>query len=100
MKRSGAVIDNDVLGWADEQKERLLEDYGRLFQVSKHPELPEGSGDDEIATFCKTHDCDLFTADTRGHKGFFKAGIRSIKITEYQRWSAGKKTVFLIQISK
>jgi len=45
--RNIAIIDHDILGWGDEQKDVLLKKYKEIRRVGHHPDLPRRSFDDK-----------------------------------------------------
>ncbi len=93
-----AVIDKDILGWADEQREALLERYVTILKVGQHPDLQQRSLDEKIASYCKDNNCDLLTGDGKAYMHYFKAGIKTIQITQYDYWTGGDRPVYLIEI--
>jgi hypothetical protein len=94
------VIDRDVLGWADEHRESLLERYESILQVSKHPDLPQRSFDQTIAAYCRRNDCDLITGDAKSYTHFFEAGIEEVIITRLEKWEKADKYIYLVKTSR
>jgi hypothetical protein len=94
------IIDHDILGWGSEHEKELLKDYESVMLVSKHPDLPQRSFDDKIAAYCKKNDCDLMTGDARCYTHFFTAGIKAVRIRQYDWWKKGDRPVYLIQIEE
>jgi hypothetical protein len=94
------IIDEDILGWGTANFDKLHENFERVLSVGDIPELPRGSPDSKIASYCLKNNYDLFTADAKSYKRFFEAGKNSVRITRYDSWEAGKKPVFLIQIDE
>ena len=94
------VIDKDILGWADEHKKDLLNVYKSVLQVSKHPDLPQRSFDDKIASYCNQNDCDLMTGDAKSYTHFFDAEITAVRITRHDWWKKADKPIYLVQIEK
>ena len=92
------VIDKDILGWADEERDVLLKRYESVLKVGIHPDLPQRTFDDKIASYCKINNCDLLTGDTKAHTHFFDAEIKTIQITKYAWWKKGDRSVYLIEI--
>src|SRR5271157_1628491 len=98
MASSGVVIDHDILGWSDEHRKELEGEYGSIFQVGKHPELPQRSFDEKVAAFCKLNSCDLMTGDSKSYTHFFEAGIQVVSISKKDWWKKGDRPVYLVKI--
>jgi len=92
------VIDHDILGWGDEHRDELLTSYSQVLQVSKHPDLPQRSFDDKIASYCKQKGCDLMTGDAKCYTHFFDAGIKEVRISRHDWWAKGDRPIYLVQI--
>ncbi|MCS4538910.1 MAG: hypothetical protein HYY67_08645 [Thaumarchaeota archaeon] len=84
-----AVIDHDILGWGSEQEDALLKRYKEIRKVGHRKDLPRRELDDKIALYCKENDCDLFTGDNKAYMHYFKAGIKTVKVSEYGWWGRG-----------
>ena len=97
MKKQ-VIIDRDVLGWGDENKDELLKNYEAILQVSKHPDLPQRSFDESIAAYCRKNNCDLVTGDAKSYTHFFDAGITNVKIARLEMWKKADKYVYLVKI--
>ena len=96
---SKAIIDNDILGWGLDVKERIEEEYEKIILVGSIDDLPSGVKDEKIGAYCYENGCDLFTGDTRAYDKFFRdARIKSVIITNYAVYGKGKKLVYRIQI--
>lgn len=91
------VIDNDILGWGNDNKNNLLKLYEEVLMVGSHPDLQEGDGDQKIAAYCLSNDCDLLTADIKAYNKRFKAGAHSVHIAAYDWWQKGNRQIFLIK---
>lgn len=92
------VIDKDILGWGDENKAELLKEYQDVLFVGDHPDLPQRSFDEKIATYCRDEDCDLLTGDAKSYTHFFDAGIKTVRISRRELWQKADKYVYLVQI--
>jgi hypothetical protein len=93
-----AVVDKDIDGWGKEKHEDLGRLHSEIIQVGKHESLLERTSDQEIATFCRENECDLYTSDMRFYEHYFKAGVDSVKITNFDWWK--NKYILLIQIER
>ena len=88
-----AVIEKGIEDWAVTRKEILERNYDKIFQVGAEGfDLGERAKDDEIAAYCRDNACDLFTPDRTFYEGFFKANIKTVRLTNYDWWK--KKYVF------
>lgn len=96
--RDTVVIDKDILGWGKEHEEELLKQYEKVLKVGIHPELPQRSFDDKVASYCKNNNCDLLTGDQKAYSHYFDVGIRTIQITRYAWYKEGDRPVYLIKI--
>jgi hypothetical protein len=94
------VIDYNILGWGDKNREMLLKRYQEVFEVGKHVDLPRRSFDKEIATFCNSHDCALITADSKAYTHFFEAGIMAVTISRLERWAVSDADLYLVEIAR
>ncbi len=92
------VIDKGIEKWAKERKKEISDDYQITFQVGGDDALPERASDEDIAVFCEKNDCDLFTADMTGFEGFFRAQVKTVRITNYDWWK--KKYILLVRFEK
>ena len=99
MKKQ-VVIDHDILGWGIEREGELLKGYGTLMLVGKHPDLRQRAFDDKIADYCKKNGCDLMTGDAKSYTHFFEAGVKAVRIMQYEWWEKGDRPVYLIQIEE
>ncbi len=95
---SKAVIDKDILGWGDNHTEEIVERYSEKLEVGKHSDLPQRSVETDVAKYCKTNDCVLFTRDQRAYTHFFEAGIKTIQVSQYDWYQQADKPVYLIKI--
>ena len=93
-----AIIDKDILGWGDEKSEEIKKHYEKVIQVSGHVELPETISDADLAKYCSEHNCDLFTADQKSYRDYFRVGVQKVQISRYDIWKKGERPVFLIEI--
>lgn len=93
-----AVVDKGIEDWLEERKDSLKKKYSEIFQVGAHELLDERANDDVIARFCRDNDCDLFTPDMKFYEGFFKAEVKTLRVTNYDWWK--KKYILLIEIAK
>jgi hypothetical protein len=96
---SRIVVDYNILGWGDSHREELLKRFTEVILVGKHPDLPRRAFDQEVAAYCKLHDCDLITADARAYTHFFEAGIKSVKISLVERWETSDADLYLVEIA-
>ena len=72
------VIDEDILGWADEKEDQIRKLYERIIKVGDDPvNLPSASKDHQVAAYCDKYDCDLFTADVGFYTDCILVGIRT-----------------------
>ena len=92
------IIDHDILGWGTEHEVDLLKTYGSLMLVGKHPDLRQRAFDDKIAAYCREKGCDLMTGDARSYTHFFEAGVKTVRIRQYDWWKKGDRPVYLIQV--
>ena len=92
-----AVIDEDIRGWVDEHMEELKKRYVEIKKAGINGDLPELTTDQLIAAYCKSNNCDLFTADKKSYTSYFDSTLRVVEISEYARWETGKKSIFLIK---
>jgi hypothetical protein len=92
------VIDKDILGWADEHAEKLLKEYDEILKVGKHPDLPQRSIDDTIASYCVKNNCHLLTGDSTAYTHYFDSGARTIQIIRYDWDVKGDKPIYLIKV--
>ena len=99
MILSKAVIDKDILGWGDDHAEEIVARYNEKLEVGKHSDLPQRSFDSDVAKYCKTNDCVLFTGDQRAYTHFFEAGIKTIQVSQYDRVQASDQPVYFINLS-
>lgn len=90
------VIDKDVLGNLDEKE--LSKRWKKILKVGTATELPQRSFDEEIATYCREHDCDLLTGDKAAYTHYFRAKVKALQISEYTWLTRADKPVYLIQI--
>lgn len=81
MNPCGVEPSSGIEDLLEERKDSLKKQYSEIFQVGAHELLDERAGDDEIARFCRDNDCDLFTPDMKFHEGFFKAKVKTLKIS-------------------
>lgn len=96
---SKAVIDKGIEDWAIARKDVLNGSYNQIFQVGAEGfDLDERTADDEIAAYCRDNDCDLFTPDRTFYEGFFKAKIKTVRLTNYDWWK--KKYIFKVEIER
>ncbi len=97
---SRVIVDHDILGWGSEHEKELMDDYEEVLLVSKHKDLPQRSFDDKLAAYCKKKNCDLMTGDAKCYTHFFSAGIKAVRIRQYDWWKKGDRAVYLIQIEE
>ncbi|MFH1327322.1 MAG: hypothetical protein ABIH76_00485 [Candidatus Bathyarchaeota archaeon] len=98
MVASKVVVDHDLGGWADKNKEELLEQWSEFLEVGKHPDLPQKSNDAALGTYCNKHDCDFLTADKTAYTHYFEAKIEAVRITRYGFDEKGDKEIYLVEI--
>jgi len=92
-----AVIDKGIEDWVAARMEVLESAYDEISQVGADGfQLEERATDDEIAAFCRDNSCDLFTPDTTFYEFFFKAKVKTVRITNFDWWK--KRYIFKIQI--
>jgi hypothetical protein len=91
------VIDKNILGWSDKNREELLASYEAVLQVGKHPDLSQRDVDETIALYCMKHDCDLITADARAYTYFFDAGARSVRIQRRDWDKKSDQKIYLVR---
>jgi len=94
------IIDHDILGWGTEHEAELLKTYQSLMLVGKHPSLRQRAFDDKIAAFCRENGCDLMTGDAKSYTHFFEAGVKAVRIRQYDWWAKGDRPVYLIEIEE
>ena len=93
------VIDEDILGWSDENEDTIRKQYEKIIKVGDDPvNLPTGSEDHIVAAYCDKYDCDLFTADAEFYTDCILVGIKTIQITIYGLWEKAKKQIYLVKI--
>jgi hypothetical protein len=95
---SRVVIDYNILGWGERHMEELSGRFAEVILVGKHPDLPRRSFDSEVATYCKSHDCALITADAKAYTHFFEAGINQVAIRRIERWEVSDADLFIVEI--
>ena len=95
-----AIIDKDILGWGNENKDEISKNYVEIIKVEGNdPPLPEGTSDPDIAKYCYDKNCDLFTGDKKFYTDFFEnKNVESVLIKKYAYWKTGNKPIFLIKI--
>ena len=94
------VVDHDILGWGQEHRQELLNEYQDILEVSKHPDLPQRAFDDKIAAYCKMNGCDLLTGDSRSYAQFFDSGVKAVKVSRRDWWAKGDRPVYLVRIDE
>ncbi len=99
-KLKRVVVDKDILGWANDQRDELSEQYYFVQEVGKDEEIPQRKTDAEIASYCKRENCDLLTADKSAYIHFFDAGVKTVQIEKYGWYNKGDRPIYLIRIIK
>ncbi len=56
-------------------------------------------GDNVVAAYCKTNNCDLLTGDTTAYEEFFDVGVKTLQMERFD-WVKGRvnKKIYLIRI--
>ena len=94
-----AVIDHDILGWGNENIQKILESYESIKKVSEDEDLPRRSSDAKLGVYCKDHTCDFFTADARAYTYFFEdKRIHNVQISKFDWWETGDRPIYLVKI--
>jgi len=94
-----AVIDHDILGWGNENEQKILESYELIKKVSEDEDLPRRSSDAKLGTYCKDNDCDFFTADAKAYTYFYEdERIHNVKISKFDWWKTGDRPIYLVKI--
>ena len=99
MTPDRVVIDKDILGWAEENNEKLASQYQHIVRVSSILDLPQRSPDAMIGSYCKDNSADFLTADKTAYTHFFRVeGLECVQIAYYAWWDTGDKPVCLVRI--
>ena len=94
-----AVVDHDILGWANANALRLSKEFTQIIRVDgSESGLAQRITDPELVAYCVKNECDLLTGDRTVYENYFGAGVKTVCITRYD-WIAGKtdKPVYLLQ---
>ncbi len=99
MRVREVVVENDVLWLAEERKDNLLARYGGVVKVGSNSALERRVGDNVVAAYCRTNNCDLLTGDTTVYDEFFDIGVKTLQIERFD-WVKGRvdKKIYLIRI--
>jgi len=93
------VIDNDILGWGNENEQKLLELYDSILKVSEDEKLPRRSSDGKLGSFCKDESCDFLTGDSRAYTYFFEDDrIKNLQISRFDWYEKADKPIYLVKI--
>lgn len=92
------VVDHNILGWAEQRKDQLLQTYERIFRIGIGYELPQRSSDNDAALFCLKNNCDMITFDSTAYTHYFEAGIPAVRISRLNWDVKGDAPVYLIRI--
>ena len=93
------LIDEQALGWGNDNESVLKERYEKIFKVGTPPAPKSGTKDDEIGEFCEEENCNLITGDYTAYLHFLEnPRIKSIQIEKYGKEAKGNRQIYLIRI--
>jgi len=92
------LIDYDVIGWANENKSKILQNYEEIQLVGEEPNPPEGSPDEVIADYCEEHNYDLLTGDKRAYTQLLmNKRVKAVQISKFDTYKENKQ-IYLVKI--
>ena len=92
------LVDHNKLGWADDNKAKIDEDYGVVLRVGTDGNLKQDSTDGEIVSFCQEHCCDLLTGDKRIHTSLLRDRPNmTVQISQFALDAKSGQPVYLIK---
>lgn len=93
------LIDYDIRGWGDNNKNKILNDYETILRVGIEPNPKSDSSDEEIANYCEENNCDLLTGDKRAYTELLKnSRVKAVQISKFDFDNSGQKQVYLVKI--
>lgn len=91
------LIDQNCKWLVNEDSKKLLNGYKKIFVVGD--DLKQREYDENLATFCVDHDCELLTADNRAYIHFFTdKRIKNVQISEFVYENKADRPIYLVKI--
>ena len=94
------LVDEGKSDWALRNSAKLSSDYSETLCIGQGDLAPPaGSGDYEIAEFCKKECCDLLTGDKKAYEPMLKVeGVKSVQISLYSGDGNGGQKIYLVRM--
>ena len=94
---TNVLIDQNCKWLANQESKKLLDKYDEIFVVGD--DLKQREYDENLATFCMDHCCELLTADNRAYIHFFTdKRIKNIQISEFVYEHKADRPIYLVKI--
>ena len=94
------LVDEAKIGWASENSAKISSDYSEILCIGQGDKAPSaGSGDYEIAEFCRKECCDLLTGGKKAYEPMLKVeGVKSVQISLYSDDKISGQKIYLVRM--
>ena len=93
------LVDEGKSDWALKNSAKISSDYSETLHVGQGRAPSAGSGDYEIAEFCRKECCDLLTGDKKAYEPMLKVeGVKSVQISLYSDDEEAVQKIYLVRM--